>query len=349
MNIKKTRVLTAKGAVRTGLLWGLFSLLCTETTAQQIIHPEPANPTLDYFKQGISPQVALMNRYGEYPVDYSTGLVDITIPLYTMQTASLSIPLEIKFHPSGLRADEREGLFGIRWALSGLGHISRTIKGYPDDYSYPFNTDISSTSYRPTFNDLFGTTSQQYLDGGVNGTSNMVFTQSTYTDDNGKVLPGGKYRDAEYDVFSYSLPTGRSGKFIAPGGTGIPMPYEPLKIFSGTDTRTGIPSITDENGVLYRFGETRTPEGSVNAIRYTDSDSEGWRTTWYLSSIISANKQDTILIDYKWPGNYHASPYRETLVYNHYFTTGHRFEEYQEDYGSGWVWVKSPLFLMLEE
>lgn len=122
-----------------------FSVACTMTTIIGMLLISCPNVLgqdrpIDYFKEGISPQVALMNRYGDYPVDYITGLVDITVPLYTIQTPGLSMPLELKFHASGLRADEQEGLLGIRWALSGLGHVSRVIRGYPDENTYyPFN------------------------------------------------------------------------------------------------------------------------------------------------------------------------------------------------------------------
>ncbi|GAE86514.1 hypothetical protein [Bacteroides reticulotermitis] len=78
--------------------------------------PPPPSPELDLFSNDISPQVEMMNRYGTYPVDLSTGLVDISIPLYTIKTpGGLTMPLTLSFHASGLRSNEREGLVGVRW------------------------------------------------------------------------------------------------------------------------------------------------------------------------------------------------------------------------------------------
>lgn len=251
--------------------------------------------TMDYFKEGISPQVALINQYGTYPVDYSTGLVDITIPLYTLETSGISMPIQLKFHPSGLRSDEQEGLLGLRWALFAGGHVSRIIKGYPDDYSYPFNDLVSNPDYRPSFHTLYGTTSTQYKNG---GTCNGVFLNppNMYP-----FLPPGEYKDTERDIFSYSLPSGRSGRFILDGSNWLTMPYEPIKIslsknWGGSYDRV---SITDEDGITYIFGTPVQPNNET--YKYLDANDDNRITTWHLNSIISANKKDSILINYVKP------------------------------------------------
>ncbi len=284
--------------MKSKIILGIAILLCLNTMGQ----------TVDYFKQGISPQVALMNRFGDYPVDLSNGLVDISIPLYTIQTSNLSMPLQLKFHASGLRADEREGLFGIRWALAGGGHVSRIIKGYPDEY-YPFNSQVNNPDYRPDFNTLFGTTSTLYKAGGK---YNSRFT--------------GLYRDTEHDVFSYCLPSGKSGKFILDGTTGYSMPYEPLNIYvSGTPKYTDI-SIIDDDGTTYRFGELRTLSDKTK-IRYADANEDGFYTTWHLSTIISANKQDTIQIDYKKP-TLRTDSWNKTLIISRDLHDNSAFQNY---------------------
>ena len=263
---------------------GIFFLLCIHTSGQ----------VLNYFKDIKSPQVALVDRYGSYPVDFSTGLVDVSIPLYTIKTTSLTIPLQLKFHASGLRADEREGLFGIRWALFGLGQITRQIKGYPDEL-YQFNNNVHNPNQDPNFYDLFGTTSGMVLDGGLDGSYNGLFTGGgTFEDPNGKEISftKGQYQDTEYDIFSYTLPSGKSGKFIVQGSYGIPMPYEPIKIIVDRIDPSPIQKITiiDENGDTYHFGGT-----------YVDYNDNNWSTTWHLSTVVSANHQDTIQMSYVYP------------------------------------------------
>ncbi len=219
--------------------------------------------------------MALINQFGDYPVDLSNGLVDISIPLYEIKTPGLSMPLHLKFHPSGLRYDERESFLGIRWALGGFGHVSRVIKGYPDDFrSYPLHESINNPNYMPDFFTFYGTTGTMYKTSG--GTYNSVFNTM-----------GGQYKDTEYDIFSYSLPSGKSGKFILTGSdqTVVLMPYEPIKVIVGTEGIYKGVTIIDEDGISYNF----------QASEYGD---EGYATAFHLKEITSANKQDVITINY---------------------------------------------------
>lgn len=279
----------------------IFSICCLNFAHGQNFSITPTLD-LDNFKRGISPQVALINRYGDYPVDLSNGLVDISIPLHTAQTAGLTIPFQLKFHASGLRADEREGLLGIRWALTGGGHVSRIIKGYADDF-YPFNNQVSNPYYNPDFFTLFGTTGNKGEPGSNVPGNNSAFLSAWY--DNSTYFPGGSYKDTEYDIFSYSLPSGKSGKFILKdiNGTKVPctMPFEPVQIYVNKNTfgRFVEVRIIDEDGTIYLFGEAGREQSGNNPGRYIDGDENGWATTWHLSSILSADKKDKILFDYK--------------------------------------------------
>lgn len=288
--MKQFYILNGKIAKRSFCFLSFFiiSLLQMANAQPTTADIKPPSPILDSFRADLSPQVAMMNRYGTYPVDLSNGLVDISVPLYTIHSpAGLEMPLGLSFHASGLRATECEGLLGLRWALTGIGSISRIIRGYPDvidytmDYSSDrtFNTRITNPDYTPSFSDLFGATGSPDP---YSGGENNAFVQGVNV--NGYQLTPGSYQDTEYDIFSYNLPSGKNGHFIwrkedNQSYKGYPMPYEPIKV-----APTGI---TDENGVQYLFGR--------NAI---ERNADDYVTTWHLTSIISQNKQDTILISY---------------------------------------------------
>jgi YD repeat-containing protein len=264
---------------------------------------QTVKPTLDLdnYKRGLSPQVALINRFDDYPVDLQYGLVDISVPLYTIQTNAISIPFELKFHASGLRADEQEGLLGIRWALAGGGQVTRIIKGYPDEMRR-FNSNVSATGYAPSFYDLFGTTgSHKELSLNTLG-NNSVFLRGYWTDSKGvRYNYYDGYKDTEYDIFTYTLPNGKSGKFILEDIAGVKtarlMPFEPLKI--SVDVTIGINineiTITDEDGTTYVFGGVSTQ----TTQRYIDTNFDGWATTWHLTSISSANQKYKVVYEYK--------------------------------------------------
>jgi YD repeat-containing protein len=267
----------------------------------------------DYKQTPLAPQVALINRYGDYPVDLSTGLVAISIPLHTVRSHQVKMPLELKFHASGLKSDEREGLLGLRWVLGGGGHVSRTVKGYADEF-LPFNQQVSNPNYSPDFRTLYGTVRPKPSNAPYN-TINTEFTSGFYYP-NGSYFAPGQYRDTEYDIFSYTLPSGRNGKFILKDSAGVRipclMPYEALSVnvlYSQTTNSYQTIKITDEDGLSYCFG---VDDGRPNAS-YRDSDGNNWPVTWYLTSIVSANKRDTLLIDYIQP-NLTATAWDKSIV-----------------------------------
>ncbi len=252
----------------TLMLAFIIHLTWMDVNAQSLSMPD--------FRETIhSPQVTLIKQYGDYPVDISNGLVDISIPLSDVHTTKLNFPLSLKFHHSGLRHDERESFLGIRWTLGGLGQISCSVKGYPDDYhyNYPQHDGINNPNYRPDFFTLYGTTSTMYKSEGKSYNSIFINTM------------GGKYRDTEYDIYSYTLPSGKSGKFfitdINNTKTVNLMPYEAINVQIGREGAT----IVDDDGTTYQFEKV-------------DWDENGFTTAWHLTKIVSADKQDVITISY---------------------------------------------------
>ena len=92
-----------------------------------------------------SPQAAALARYAEYPVSHTTGIPDITIPIYEIKLGDFILPISISYHASGARPDEIPTCVGLGWTLNAGGAITRTIIGGPDitttdcshgDYSY---------------------------------------------------------------------------------------------------------------------------------------------------------------------------------------------------------------------
>ncbi|MEM6523987.1 MAG: hypothetical protein AAGF85_07485 [Bacteroidota bacterium] len=52
-----------------------------------------------------SPSMASIKQYHEYPVNYHTGLPEISIPLHSTQEGPISIPISLSYHASGLKVD----------------------------------------------------------------------------------------------------------------------------------------------------------------------------------------------------------------------------------------------------
>ena len=92
-----------------------------------------------------TPQAASLARYAEYPVSLTTGIPDISIPLYEIRMGEFTLPISISYHASGTRPDEVPSCIGLGWTLNAGGAVTRTILGGPDmevedaargDYSY---------------------------------------------------------------------------------------------------------------------------------------------------------------------------------------------------------------------
>ena len=188
----------------------------------------PYQTTEDNLK---SPQVHLLKQFADHPVDLSRGLVDISIPIYDIAFAGKSVPIKLLFHASGLKANAAEnGMLGLKWALNAGGFISREVRGYPDELR-AHKQGINGSSYLPDWMTLYGGSSYRgyygnnflYRDNLGNATG-LGYPQGTQ----------GKYEDTEYDIFTFSLPNGQSGKFILKDTNGDKsasfMPYRPFKL-----------------------------------------------------------------------------------------------------------------------
>ena|SRR5450432_1323150 len=83
-----------------------------------------------------SPDAAALGKYGQIPVDKSTGIPDISVPLYEIKTPRFSLPISLSYHASGIKLDEISSWTGCGWVLNAGGVISRSIVGFPDDGVY---------------------------------------------------------------------------------------------------------------------------------------------------------------------------------------------------------------------
>lgn len=231
-----------------------------------------------------SPQAGEFIKYIDFPMDLSSGLPSINIPIYTIKSKELSVPISLSYHASGLKPNEDEsGIVGLGWHLNAFGIVSRTINKQPDekfwDYLIPLEQDISSI-----------------IENGRNPDAEIL--------DN---IVEGYHAESTPDIFNYTLPNGGSGKFVFKRSTvlseflnPVTLPFKPVKIVP--DLSGGIFNyfeIKDENGVLYRFGKSISTYQEVyeKYNSYTDLLNNGI-TSWLLTEIISADKSDTIYFEY---------------------------------------------------
>ena len=207
-----------------------------------------------------TPQAAALARYGEYPVSHTTGIPDITIPLYEIDLGGYKLPITISYHASGFRPDDVATPVGLGWVLNAGGAVTRTIMGAPDFHE----TVINDTLYR-NFNTL--NTHMEHLSHNGGNIREMLLTAA-----GGMEAP----YDTESDRYTYTMP-GESGifRYSHESHEWIPLTATPIRVNRNGDGFV----INDTNGVIYTFSEEeRTgfcPSGEGTPVT----------TSWYLSRI----------------------------------------------------------------
>lgn len=211
----------------------------------------------------ISPTAAAMEKYQSYPVDYCTGIPNITIPLYEIVAGEITIPVTLTYHASGIKPKERSGMAGAGWTLNLEPSVSRQINGTVDEASYGwFNRNYSQNA--------------------------IPIDEAAKLKYYGEIVDN--IRDTHPDKFTYKLPNG--------GGSGYFLErFYPLRTIPRNNDKVeysgGNIDITDENGVIYNFhGPYETVQGS-----YPTGD---YRTRWMCSSIRSPRNRDNVWISFQY-------------------------------------------------
>lgn len=209
-----------------------------------------------------TPDMAALARNAAYPINYSTGTPQISIPLYTIQCGNLTLPLTLTYNASGVKVDDVSGMVGQGWTLTGIPAISRHQQGHFDhQYECNFQT--------------YGTRAYDYVERLLDGSNPWSSNDE---------LP---------DEYYYQL-ANKSGMFLyvmEQNGAGLSyasLPYNDVKI-TLTDATYKYFTLTDNDGTIYKFNG-----GTDYAPIAGGIGESGWKA----SCMISANSLDSIRFYY---------------------------------------------------
>ncbi len=225
-----------------------------------------------------NPQVAALGTYGSFNNDLAVGQVNISVPLASVQSYSLGLAIGLSYNHTGIKVTDVPGTTGASWNLTGLGSISRTVVGLPDEWSGGFES----------------TSSQNMI---ANRPNSPTWTPMTFADLWYNAVTIGNV-DLEPDLYSYNF-NGKSGKFFynAVSGKFVTMPYAPIQI-ARTGTSVTAFEIVDENGYKFVFDKTGT--ATTEAVTHT--------TEWYLTFAYAPDGKEEYNINYtEDPGNIQTS------------------------------------------
>lgn len=234
------------------------------------------NSVIENLKPKLSPQspnVAALGRYGEHPVSMYTGVPNISIPLFDIQAGSIKVPVSLSYHAGGHRVTDQASWVGLGWSLNAGGIITRNVIGRADEagiLNTPLDTTINASD----------ASSEAVC-------ANTYFKLEQYNN--------GLW-DTGYDIFSFSLPNGKSGKFIlrptsSLGSMVMLMPYERIKIEYTRAAGSGALmqfKIIDEDGIVYTFADREVTDTGNNPVV----------SAWQLTSVQGTRPLDEVRFYY---------------------------------------------------
>ena len=291
----------------------LLVILCVVAAFNQVVSAQ-TGPSMDYIHPKSNPylvppgpETASFLQYGQIPVSYSTGIPDISYPIYTIRSGSLTLPITLNYLGGGVKVTDQASWVGLGWLLNAGGVIHRSINDLPDKLI----PDLPSAEIIRQEKD---TTILNRL------------TEST--------LDWRRTTDKMRDRYDYTF-AGKAGAFyIMNGGEVLQVPYTDniIKVMMN-EANTEVESfkITDAQGTSYHF---ETHEKVVVSSRIYNHQnghtSEGFQpleytSAWYLTKIEDVNKLHTIEFKYA-TSHCNSEDYLLSHFYDSYTISGYHVE-----------------------
>ncbi|MCI5056412.1 MAG: DUF6443 domain-containing protein [Flavobacteriales bacterium] len=80
-----------------------------------------------------APEAATIKKFIDVPVKKYTGVPRLDIPLGSIESGNISLPISLSYHSSGHKVSEVASWVGLGWKLNAGGSITRKVNGLADD------------------------------------------------------------------------------------------------------------------------------------------------------------------------------------------------------------------------
>ncbi|WP_303315525.1 RHS repeat domain-containing protein [Flavivirga abyssicola] len=256
--------------MKASLSFLIFALFSTSIVLGQEKLPDIFPP---------APTASELGKFGTYPVDLASGMPRIEIPLYTVTSGDISIPITLKYHASGIKVNQMPSWVGLGWALDTGGLISLETRDTPDElepdpYTIPNVTALTTTI-------------------GANPYDFQV----------PDVLNAEKYSWVK-DAYHISLPTVSGTFFLDSDNDGevtTKFPPDQFKIYRHKNVNVHNPyfyKVIDKQGIQYEFVDyeqsqlNKPTSGGGTHIHNTP-----YKSAWLLNKVINP-KGDSLTYSY---------------------------------------------------
>lgn len=170
-------------------------------------------------------------------VDHFRGRAQVSIPIYTIRSGDIQVPITLDYSASGAKIGDTRGLLG--WSLNGAGSITRIVYDAPDD--------------KPNVGWLYGNNATQVENFSIANDNNYSTCPDETTDVNYINTNFPVSKDSEPDVFVVNAPGLYCQIVFDKNHQPQIIPYRDYKVTYTPGL--GSFTITNDVGITYSFAE----------------------------------------------------------------------------------------------
>jgi len=213
----------------------------------------------------LPPEVQKIQEYGDYSLNHTKGMANISIPIFTIDTKTgLRVPISLDYVVSnGIKVEEIASNVGLGWMLNAFGVI--TVE-----------------------NDLLYDNGSSVKDDLIENSNNLVYNTESHTlnlFNYFERINFGQKKSSKVPIFHYSF-LGHVGKFIIDSeGKAHGIPHTDLEITMSSNQ--SIIEILDLDGNKYRF---KKYNNFINYIPLVPNRTKS-SVFFVLNEIILSNKE----------------------------------------------------------
>lgn len=230
-----------------------------------------------------SPEAAAFLKYGEYPVDLSTGTPNISIPLYTIESGEFKLPISLDYHASGIKVNQEATWVGLGWNLQFGAQVVLSVRDDVDEN----NVHVDNI---PDDDAIYA-----YWD------------VHPYCFNSGPISDEHLEKSRVKDVYVFSSPTANGNFYIRNFANNDVVVFPPDASFKvelfGENRASMTFKITDSFGNIYFFTDTK----EISARTMTHNDT--YISAWYVDKIKTATNRE---IDFVYQNDGSLSDYTST-------------------------------------
>lgn len=235
-----------------------------------------------------TPNTTAIMQYGIIPMSLYTGKANVTIPLYDCTMRGINLNASLLYDTSGILVNSLPSWTGHSWTLNIGGVITRSVKGYPDEFDDASHPKINGSGlWQNYFHRYKGNVNDPEESFGDYMPDIFYFH---FMGKSGKFFLGndGEWKVASDDNLMVEFNINDPSNYITPFIEVLPNKrYKQPKSIKGF-------TIVDQDGNRFVFGGSKQQNASEYSIDFREDNDGGnngnahaemYANSWYLTAV----------------------------------------------------------------